>query len=361
MLNIHELANVAIEGEHAISIYVCVDPSRRGDPRTPVAALRSLLDEAERKLTERGLSRRAIEPLLAEARSILNEDDIVNRQNPGLALFLAPGQFRRLQLPIPVHDQACVGPRFFIKPLLPLLEGDGPFYVLAATAGDARLWHGSRFSFKDVTPAGMPRSMAAVIAESEAPEELRDEARKTQLAEHLRRLAAAVAERLRGETAPLVLAAEPEVAGQLRKLLRLDQLQEMRVDINPFAVTPNELHDQVYAMLRPRFERELHQTEDRIRARLGTAEANVAIRLEEIVSHARFGRVDSLLVAENEVLWGHFDEASNTVLAHGSPAPGDEDLLNYAALMTLSNGGTVHTLARDRLPRQSLAAAALRY
>jgi hypothetical protein len=109
------------------------------------------------------------------------------------------------------------------------------------------------------------------------------------------------------------------------------------------------------------FEADLHDAEERIRARLGTAEPNVAIRLEEIVSAARFGRVDALLIASDEELWGRFDESSNTVTAHGRPEIDDEDLLNFAALWTLSNGGRVHALKRENLPRQVLAAAALRY
>jgi hypothetical protein len=49
------------------------------------------------------------------------------------------------------------------------------------------------------------------------------------------------------------------------------------------------------------------------------------------------------------------------VTAHGSPAPGDVDLLDYAALMTLRQGGQVMLVGRAKLPPSARAAAILRY
>jgi hypothetical protein len=45
----------------------------------------------------------------------------------------------------------------------------------------------------------------------------------------------------------------------------------------------------------------------------------------------------------------------------GTPEAGDVDLLDRAAVDTLSNGGTVFTLSRDQLPLGAQAAAVLRY
>ena len=63
----------------------------------------------------------------------------------------------------------------------------------------------------------------------------------------------------------------------------------------------------------------------------------------------------------DEHLWGIFDEAEDRVVAHGSAAEDDIDLLDYAALMTLRNGGSVKVVDRAALPPPGLAAAILRY
>ena len=82
---------------------------------------------------------------------------------------------------------------------------------------------------------------------------------------------------------------------------------------------------------------------------------------EEIVKAARYARVDTLFLTGDHHLWGSFDESADRVVAHGSAADGDIDLLDFAALMTLRQGGSVTLVAREALPPPGLSAAILRY
>ena len=120
------------------------------------------------------------------------------------------------------------------------------------------------------------------------------------------------------------------------------------------------LHEAAVALLPPE-DAEAEPVLDRIRARLGTAESNVAIKLEEILAAARDGRIDSLVFAADQTIWGHFDERKGTVAAKGTDSGSEEDLLNLAAVMTMESGGRAFGLPRDKLPRQVPAAAMLRY
>jgi hypothetical protein len=79
------------------------------------------------------------------------------------------------------------------------------------------------------------------------------------------------------------------------------------------------------------------------------------------VKAARYARVDTLFLAGNAHLWGWFDESEDRVIAYGSAAEGDIDLLDFAALMTFRQGGTVMLVARETLPPLGLSAAILRY
>jgi hypothetical protein len=130
--------------------------------------------------------------------------------------------------------------------------------------------------------------------------------------------------------------------------------------LNPDAFEDKELHLRALALLNPVLDRERVLVTERITARLGAAQCNVAIKLEEILTAAEAGRVDALLVAEGKTLWGSFTQG-NGVRAHGRPSPGDEDLLNLAAVATLRNGGRVFALPGAAMPREAPAAAALRY
>jgi hypothetical protein len=65
-------------------------------------------------------------------------------------------------------------------------------------------------------------------------------------------------------------------------------------------------------------------------------------------------------VIKSEV-WGRFDEGEDGIIVHGSPVEGDIDLLNYVAVMTLGQGGSVTIVEPNALPRSAFVAAILRY
>ena len=52
---------------------------------------------------------------------------------------------------------------------------------------------------------------------------------------------------------------------------------------------------------------------------------------------------------------------SNRDLLEPEPAPGDEDLLDLAAIQTILNGGTVYVVEPEQVPGQTLLAAVFRY
>jgi len=58
---------------------------------------------------------------------------------------------------------------------------------------------------------------------------------------------------------------------------------------------------------------------------------------------------------------GQIDETESRIVAHGSAAEDDIDLLNYAALMTLRQRAGVTLVNRTQLPAPRLCAAILRY
>lgn len=60
-------------------------------------------------------------------------------------------------------------------------------------------------------------------------------------------------------------------------------------------------------------------------------------------------------------MWGDFDPDTMSVDLHPEPEPDDEDLLDFAAIHTLLNGGTVYAVEPEQVPEQAPAAAIFRY
>jgi hypothetical protein len=58
---------------------------------------------------------------------------------------------------------------------------------------------------------------------------------------------------------------------------------------------------------------------------------------------------------------GSFNPETSTIDLHPEAQPGDEDLLNAAAIQTLLNGGTVYAVEPEKVPDEAPLAAVFRY
>ena len=258
--------------------------------------------------------------------------------------------------------------------------------MLTISARQVRLYRATRWTIAETTGIELPQGVAELREESEfqeqhyaaptgrparagqtgldkaqsfgqSPEELR----KDQLLQYLRRAAAAVEPVVRRQPAPVVLAAAPEIQGNFRALAHWQELLSDGIRENPDALPQDELHRKACKLVAPREEAERATALDWLHSLLGNQNGKAAGKLEDIIKAAHYGRIDRLFLSEGDPLWGRFDAGSDSVTAHDVAVEGDDDLLDYAALMTLRQGGCVTLVDRTRLPPDGPAAAILRY
>jgi hypothetical protein len=368
----------------AVTIYAPLDPAQR-DVRLPAGRLDNLLAEAEETLTARGVNRRQRDLILDPARQTVAQLDLRTHREPSLLLLAASGFSRAIFLPERLDECIVVGPRFYVKPLLSLLAHDTRFHLLAISARTVRLLECGTYFANDRTPPDLQKSWEDLANETtfERTVQFSPAARprgggpRTMVKGHgyespnsvwkdlfvgyLRRISSAVEAELANDPWPVVLAADAETTGHFRKLTGLRTLAEQGLILNPHGLEDRELVQRARALLNPPGVVAAAETIERATARLGAGEPSVAIRLDEIVAAACYGRVDSLVVAADELVWGSFDEANGTLIAHSRPEGNDEELLNYAVVETLAKGGSASALPRRELPHHALAVATLRY
>jgi hypothetical protein len=380
----HDMLPPLAETWPALSMFVPLDgPPSAGAGDT--TRFHRMLDDAAARLAPT-VGRERAEAIVRPVRGVLDGPGFGGRGQAGLAVFASSAGSHAVPLPFAPPALTVVGRWFHIRPLLPLLVGDGRFWILALAAGQVRLFTANREGAHPVDVPDMPASVADVSAETDATDGLQfnpiarphgnrgapgvvkshglespEEVRKAEFIEYLRRVDRAVVGVLNAGSAPLVIAAEPEALGHYRALCSYRHLHDAAVEINPFALDPADLHQRAYALVRPGFEAPVAALKDRIAARLGTAEPTVTLKLEEILSAAAFSRVDALLLADDAALWGRFDPANGQIAAHGTPGDADDDLFNLAAVQTLAHGGDVYLVPHADMPHGAAAAAALRY
>jgi Bacterial archaeo-eukaryotic release factor family 3 len=371
---------LASEAQPAISVYLPTHVAGREVRQDPIRLKNLLSAAAERLAASR--RRSDIDTLLSPAQKLVADGAYWRNQDheqQGLAVFLAPGFDRTHQLPIAVPEELMLGGHFHIKPLLPVLEDAGPFWLLTITASYTRLVQGSRWNFTEITGLDLPQGVTAIKSLTEYEEDYYgspvgrhgglakaqsfgddpEQIRKEELLEFLHLLVAPVEPLIKRNPAPVILAAHPEIQGHFREIAGWKEIHPDGLSENPDVLTDEELHRRAYQIV----EQKLIETRDaaveRLNARLSVGKAT--IKPDEIVKAARYARIDTLFLSGDEHLWGKFDEAEDRVEAHGSAAEDDIDLLDYAALMTLRQGGSVTLVERTVLPKPGLCAAILRY
>jgi Bacterial archaeo-eukaryotic release factor family 3 len=160
---------------------------------------------------------------------------------------------------------------------------------------------------------------------------------------------------LRNEQAPLVLAGVDYLLAIYRQAKTYPHLLAEGVEGHPDRLSARELHDRAWPVVEPHFRVAREKTAALYRQLAGTG--RTASDLAQVVAAAYQGQIQFLFVALGQERWGRFDPVQQKVEIHERTEPGDEDLLNFAVVHTLSHKGTVYAIPPEELPdRPPLAA-----
>lgn len=374
-----ELADT--RGGHRVSLFMPTRPFVPGAPDENGLRLKNLLRTAEGLLAEHPIRPGEIEKLLEPARTLIDDRPFWMRAEQGLALLIGPEGMHAFRLSAPVQEQVRVNHRYYLRPLLPHVETRGRYWVLFISQKSVRLYQGTGDGLAEVPSDELPHSLSEALAwddfektslQFHGPNAAAGRGRtapiyhgnkepdvKNELARFFRQIDAALVEKLRGERAPLVLAGVDYLIPIYRDVNTYPHLVHEAVTGNAEILPLPELHAKALAALHRLAEDEgrqlAEQAEDAWGSSLTTPDP------ETIVPAAFLGRVDTLFLTEGDEWWGRYDPSVGKAILHRAPVPGDEDLLDLAALQTLEKGGAVVNLPPERMPRGQTAVALLRY
>jgi hypothetical protein len=353
-------------------------PAHRGGAQEDPIRWRKHLAEAEERLAKAGWRAAEVKELLAPGQRLLEDFTFWKNQSDGLAAFVAPQFLRLYRLPLAFKDLVVVASRFSVTPLLPLLSGNGRFFVLALSQKAVRLLQGTCHSVNEVDLKGVPRNLAEALLTHEAKQPFSFYGRragegagswggifhghgvgiddtKEELLHYFQKIDRGLHPLLKEEKAPLVLAAVDYLQPIYRQASTYPQLLEQGVEGNPDRLSSRELHDRAWPLVQPLFEAEQQRAAAQYRQLADTEYASGD--LEDVVAAAYEGRVETLFVALGRQVWGVFDPTAGRVEKHKEAALGDVDLLDLAVAHTLSHGRTVYAVEPEQVPSKTEVAA----
>ena len=357
------------------------------DIRQNPIRFKNLMREAEERLDAVGISHKEAVELLSPAYE-LDTGEFWENQDHGLAIFISPEVFRYYSLPSEYQELVVVTAQFHLKPLLHLINNDGRFYLLALSQKDVRFFEGTRSSVREVEVENMPKSLDQALNYDETAQEGqfriatsrggtsnsfvqpgsfhgqgspdRDK-HQQDILQFFNAVDAALSEKLRNQKAPLVLAGVEYLHPIYKEANNYLHLVDDGLTGNPEILRPEELHDQAWQIVEPLFQQAEKEASSRYQELAGADTGKTSHDVKEIISAAYYQRVDSLFVPVGQQLWGKFNLDTMGVDLHPEPEPDDEDMLDFAAIHTLLNGGTVYAVEPEKVPEKASAAAIFRY
>lgn len=379
LLTKSELQTLAeMQAEPCISIYMpthIAGPEIRQDP----IRFKNRLNEARERLEQAGHNSDDVNPLLDRAQQLTEQMEFWRHQKEGLALFIAPNFFRLYRLPLEFEEKTIVSDRIHLKPLMPMLSGDGYFYLLSLSQNRVQLFQGTHYTISEIDPADMPRSLAEALQYDDPEKQLQfhnvsgdgsspvyhghgvgTTQDKTNILRFCQKLDSSLSSFLNNETAPLIIAGVEYLHPIYREANSYPHLLEQGVTGNPEHLKPEELHQNAWQVVQPYFHQAQEHAFSAYRDLLTKPESSSDVA--DVVKAAYDRQIDTLFVRADQHCWGQFNPQTHVVQLHNQEQAEDTDLLDFAAVQTFLNGGKVFAVdTNEDMPTDEPVAAILRF
>jgi hypothetical protein len=361
-----------------ISIYIPTIKGGKEAHQNPIR-FKNQIKKVEEHLIETDMSLRETQKLLKPLQTLLQDDIFWSFQDDGLAVFLSSDTFSYYRLPLSFQDLVVVNYRFHLKPLLPLFSREGRFLILALSQKSIRLLQGTPLSITEVDLKAVPKNLAEALNYDQYKKQLQFysgtpratgkngaifygagiEDSKKNIHQYFQQINKRLHDLLREEHAPLILAGVEYLLPIYRAVNTYPHLVEKGITGNPDTLSVEELHKKGWPIVQSFLARAQDNAAQQYAELAGTKRASNNLKM--VIPSAYHGRVDLLFVAIGIQKWGLFDADTDLVELHDKPMPDDEDLLDFAAIQTLLNRGTVYALTQEKIPENSPIAAVFRY
>jgi Bacterial archaeo-eukaryotic release factor family 3 len=368
----------ALAAEHVapcISIYLGSVGAERAAKRW--LRLRNILRAAESRLQDFSISLKEAESLLRAAVRAMEGGPRPHSHVQGLAFFTSKDFFSYSSLHESVADRIVVGSEFLVTPLLPLVPRDDRFFVLTLSQKQVKLYEGFASGMRERTLQDIPENVREDFGEHGFERQYQLHTASSHAsgqkgaffhgpsldekgrAEHfLRGIARGVASSLKGQQAPLILAAVEYLIPLYRSVNTYAHLADETITGSPSLLSFDELYSAAWKIVENNISKQQQCAFSVYWEHINTPLTSSNLR--EILAAAQRGLIRFLFVSGSAERWGTI-VSPETVHVHTTEERGDHDLLNVAAILTLRHGGQVFVAAPEQLQEGIEAAAVFRF
>ena len=350
-----------------VSVYLPMEAAGREIRKNPII-LKNAAAQAKRRLLAGGVSESVARGLVQTLLDMADDNNRMQHQMSGLAVFLSPASWQEMQLPVAFQERIVVSDRFYIRPLVEPVTSNIQYAILALSEGGVALYQADNFHLQPVDVPELPEDLCTVLRFDDFEKSLQPHQTETGGSrygvhghgagkdEHelfLKRFVDAVTpavERiLAGKPLPLALVGAEDVIGRVAKALDYPHILPDRLVKDPHAISADEL-------LREGRRLAGHEVEQQKSALLERAESShLTQNPHGVVEAAVEARVDVLIVDRDAEVRGRWIPSEGVHVETDSAVAAEaEDLVDLAMIKTLEAGGEVIVQASRDAPLAAL-------
>ncbi|MFT2009715.1 hypothetical protein ACMA1I_13630 [Pontibacter sp. 13R65] len=366
--DIEKLINVQGNTQNALCLSFYLPTHRAGQETlngVDSLVFKNQIRKAKELLGKHDVSESEITQYLKPAEELLNDNNFWRHQGEGLAVFITKGFSAHYTLPISMPDEVYVLDQFHFTPILPILSQNGRFFILSLYREKTAFYEATIDKIRQIdVSAFMPKSMSTTDSLKfdvrgndqdfnhattttngsnivHGPGSTKGDEEHERVREFMQDIDNNLWQILHNAHEPLILAGVDHYCGIYRNISKYKNIVPQNIHMNENAdiESINTIHDKALAIMKPMMQQSHSESLDRYLTVAGTGVTSEDIAT--VAAEAIHGRIDTLFIAPSDPVWGTYNEKSATAEVHAEYQRGDYDLINLAAVKTLSQGGKV--------------------
>jgi hypothetical protein len=331
--------------------------------------LKYQVKEVRDKLKSLEIKNGEIEKLLKPVTGLIDDGGFWKHQSDGLAIFRNLKRFDFYTLPVPFEPFTLVADHFYPMPLIPYINEDCKFYMLALSLNYVRIYECypyqlTELEIEDLVPEKLEEAVGYDYQEKNLQFRMgqtgfgrsmfhgqgntNEEAKKLEILKFFRAVNDGLMKLLHDKQVPLILAAVDYLVPIYREANDYNNLQKNFIPGNPEHEDPVMLHEKARAILADCIDRGKSEKTKAFEQALSRQKASY--KEEEIIQAAVDQRIDTLYIKNREEMWGTYEADTAKIIEQTRESGQGACLLNMAAMYTIQNNGKVYLLDHDEMP-----------
>lgn len=379
LLNTEEFKALA---EHQDSIYISifVPTNRAGKEAIEQQGsirLKNELKAVKSKLEAMDWGAAKINKVLEPAENLINDHEFWQHQSDGLAIFIGENFFRNYTLPIWFQEFNYISDKFYLKPLIPMFNGDGRFFILSLSLGDIHFYEATRHTITDIIISDLiPENLDEILETSDSQKSLQfrsnqssqggaifhgqgvgKDNRNSEISKYFRAVDKGLMKMLHDEDVPMIVACLDHFYPIYKEANTYGHLRPLHISGNPTDSDKLLIHEKAWGILAPYFDQT--RQEKILDYQQKPQSSLTSSDISDILKATFEGRIDTLFIENRADIWGIYNSKMHQTQVLDDKQGPVESLLNLAAIQTFLQGGQVYLLEPEKMPDDSSEVNAL--